>query len=69
MQRPTIYSIVLFFGLTLASATLLIAAQSMSEAFDCVILLQMGSVLFGTGLTIMLLQFLKDVATSPQKGQ
>ena len=49
MNRST-YAVVLFTGLAIAAAALLIAASAVTDAFARAILIQMGCVIFGSGL-------------------
>jgi hypothetical protein len=58
MNRSIAYTVVLFAGLAAAAAALLIAANVITDAFARAILVQMGSVIFGSGLTVFLLRLL-----------
>lgn len=57
MNRST-YAVILFTGLAVAAAALLIAASVITDAFARAILVQMGCVIFGSGLTVFLLRML-----------
>ena len=57
MNRST-YAVILFTGLAVAAAALLIAASVITDAFARAILVQMGCVIFGSGLTVFLLHML-----------
>jgi hypothetical protein len=58
MTRSTTVALVLFVGLAVVAAILLYAASAMSDAFAQAVLIQMGSVVFGSGLTVFLLRLL-----------
>jgi hypothetical protein len=58
VSRSTTYAVVLFAGLAVVAAALLIAASAVTDAFARAILVQMGCVLFGSGLTVFLLRLL-----------
>jgi hypothetical protein len=58
MNRSATVALTLFVGLTVVAAALLYAANAMSDAFARAVLLQMGSVVFGSGLTVFLLRLL-----------
>jgi hypothetical protein len=58
VNRSTTYAVVLFVGLVVAAAALLIAASVITDPFACAILVQMGCVIFGSGLTVFLLRLL-----------
>jgi hypothetical protein len=58
VNRSTTYAVVLFAGLAIAAAALLIAASLITDAFARAILVQMGCVIFGSGLTVFLLRLL-----------
>lgn len=57
VNRST-YAVILFTGLAVAAAALLIAASVITDAFARAILVQMGCVIFGSGLTVFLLRML-----------
>ena len=57
VNRST-YAVILFAGLAVAAAALLIAASVITDAFARAILVQMGCVIFGSGLTVFLLRLL-----------
>ncbi len=58
MTRSTAIVVVLFAGLAIVAAALLIAASVITDAFARAILVQMGCVIFGSGLTVFLLRML-----------
>lgn len=58
MARSTTVALVLFVGLAVVAAILLYAASAMRDAFAQAVLIQMGSVVFGSGLTVFLLRLL-----------
>ena len=58
MNRSTAYAVVLFAGLAIVAAALLFAASSASDSFARAVLIAMGSVVFGSGLTVFLLRLL-----------
>ena len=58
MNRSTTYAVVLFAGLAIAAAALLIAASAVNASFAHAVLIQMGCVVFGSGLTIFALRLL-----------
>jgi hypothetical protein len=58
MNRSATYAVVLFAGLAVVAVALLIAASTGADAFARAILVQMGCVIFGSGLTIFLLRML-----------
>ncbi len=57
MNRST-HAVILFTGPAVAAAALLIAASVITDAFARAILVQMGCVIFGSGLTVFLLRML-----------
>jgi hypothetical protein len=58
VNRSTTYAVVLFVGLAVAAAVLLIAASAITDALARSILTQMGAAIFGSGLTVFLLRLL-----------
>ena len=58
MNRSAAIALVLFVGLTVVATVLLFATSSVSDAFARAVLLQMGAVIFGSGLTVFLLRLL-----------
>ena len=58
MTRSTAIAVVLFVGLAIAAAALLIAASAVNASFARAVLIQMGCVVFGSGLTIFALRLL-----------
>jgi hypothetical protein len=56
MTRSTAIAVVLFAGLAIAAAALLIAASAVNASFASTVLIQMGCVVFGSGLTIFTLR-------------
>jgi hypothetical protein len=58
MNRSTTYAVALFAGLAIVAAVLLFAASSTTDSFAHAVLIEMGSVVFGSGLTIFLLRLL-----------
>jgi len=58
MNRSTAYAVVLFAGLAIVAAALLFAASSAVDSFARAVLIAMGSVVFGSGLTVFLLRLL-----------
>jgi Na+/phosphate symporter len=56
MTRSTAIAVVLFAGLAIAAAALLIAASAVNASFARTVLIQMGCVVFGSGLTIFALR-------------
>ncbi|MBA3825731.1 MAG: hypothetical protein H0X24_17765 [Ktedonobacterales bacterium] len=67
MQRNTLYAIILFCGFAVATGALLVAAQSMADAYARTVLISMGSALFGAGLTVLVLRLLAATDAN-QKG-
>jgi hypothetical protein len=49
VNRSTTYAVILFAGLGVAAAALLIAASVITDAFARAILVQMGCVIFAPG--------------------
>jgi hypothetical protein len=58
VNHPTTYAIVLFAGLAIVAAALLIAASAVTDTLARAILTQMGAAIFGSGLTVFLLRLL-----------
>jgi Na+/phosphate symporter len=58
VNRSTTYAVILFAGLAVVAAALLIAASIITDAIARAILVQMGCAIFGTGLTLFLLRLL-----------
>ncbi len=58
MTRSATLALVLFVGLAVVAAVLLYAASAVSGAFAQAVLIQMGCVIFGSGLTVFLLRLL-----------
>ena len=58
MNRSTTYAVVLFAGFAIVAAALLFAASSTTDSFTRAVLIEMGSVVFGSGLTVFLLRLL-----------
>jgi hypothetical protein len=58
VNRSTTYAVILFAGLAVAAAALLIAASVITDLFTRAILVQMGVAIFGSGLTVFLLRLL-----------
>jgi hypothetical protein len=58
MSRSTAYAIVLFVGLAIITTALLVAAGAATDAFARAVLIQLGCVIFGAGLTVFLLRLL-----------
>jgi hypothetical protein len=56
MRPPIVQSIVLFVGLAVAAAVLMIVAQALSDAYARTALLAVAAALFGAGLTVFLLR-------------
>jgi hypothetical protein len=58
VNRSTTDAVVLFAGLAVAIAALLSAASTVTDAFAHAILVPMGCVIVGSGLTVFLLRLL-----------
>lgn len=58
MNRSITYAVVLFAGLAIVAAALLFAASSAADSFAHAVLLEMGGIVFGSGLTVFLLRLL-----------
>jgi hypothetical protein len=58
MYRSATHAIMLFAGLTIVAAALLVAASAATDAFARAVLVQMGCVIFDAGLTVFLLRLL-----------
>ncbi|HEY7022274.1 MAG TPA: hypothetical protein VH349_14235 [Ktedonobacterales bacterium] len=58
MNRSTTYAVVLFAGLAVVAAALLIAANVITDTLTRSILTQMGAAIFCSGLTVFLLRLL-----------
>lgn len=58
MRRTTTEAIILFVALAVAAAALLFAGSVIADAFARAVLIQMGCVVFGAGLTVFLLRLL-----------
>jgi hypothetical protein len=58
MNRSTTYAVILFAGLAIVAAALLFAASSASDSFARAVLIEMGGIVFGSGLTVFLLRLL-----------
>ena len=56
MRLPIIQSIVLFVGLAVAAAVLMIVAAVLSDSYVRTALLAVAAALFGAGLTVFLLR-------------
>ncbi|HKW23297.1 MAG TPA: hypothetical protein VJO13_18075 [Ktedonobacterales bacterium] len=65
MRQPVVQSVVLFVGLVLAAAVLLIAAPTLSDPYARTVLPVFAAALFASGLTVFLLRA-TSVAT-PQR--
>jgi hypothetical protein len=58
VNRVITSTVVLFAGLAIVAAALLIAASAVVDTLARAILVQMGCVIFGSGLTVFLLRLL-----------
>lgn len=56
MRSPIVQSIVLFVGLAVAAAVLMIVAPALSDTYARTALLAVAAALFGAGLTVFLLR-------------
>lgn len=56
MRSPIVQSIILFVGLAVAAAVLMIVAPALSDTYARTVLLAVAAALFGAGLTVFLLR-------------
>lgn len=62
MATINVRALILFLGMALVAAVVLVAAQTQGSGFAQLVLVQMGSVVFGAGLTVFVLQLTATVA-------
>jgi hypothetical protein len=58
MQRITIYAVLLFIAFTAAMGAMLVAAQGQADLYTRTVLIALGSAIFGSGLTVLLVRLL-----------